>query len=232
MSIIDQLASAFDQTFNDQQLSRNERRALKSLLKDQTLDQRKKDILRSKIFDIAEKGMGNQEARFVLEWVEDASRLLDKLGEDEAESGSSVYFSPGEACKDAIISQIRSARRSLDICVFTISDNDISGAIKDRHRMGTPIRIITDNDKLYDKGSDIRDLADAGLDIRVDMTEYHMHHKFAVVDGRSVITGSYNWTRSAAKYNEENILVTQESNVVKQYDRAFKEMWKKMSRFG
>lgn len=227
MNIIDQITEAFQVAFDDKTLSRNERKALRQLLKEADLDDRKRDILRSKVFDIAEKGMGNYEARFILEWAEDASRLVDSGGEGGGNDASSVYFSPGETCRDAIITLIQSARKSLDICVFTISDNEISDAILARHKMGTPVRLITDNDKCYDAGSDIFRLSEAGIHVKVDDTTHHMHHKYAVVDREVVLTGSYNWTRSAAQYNEENLLVTREKSVISRYQEEFNRMWKK-----
>lgn len=227
MNIIEQITEAFQVAFDDKTLSRNEKRALKKLLKEADLNERKRDILRSKIFDIAEKGMGNYEARFILEWAEDASRLVENSGDGEESDGSSVYFSPGEECRDAIITLIRSARKTLDICVFTISDDEITKAIIDRHKMGTPIRVITDNDKCYDAGSDIFKLNEAGIHVRVDDDAHHMHHKFAIIDRETVLTGSYNWTRSAAKYNEENLLVTKERSVIKRFVDEYDRMWKK-----
>lgn len=229
MNIVDELTRAFQKTFDDKQLSRNERKALKSMLKEVELDQRKMDILRSKVFDIGEKGIKNMETRFVLEWVEDATRLLEhSQGSHAGPEKSSVYFSPGEECKDAILTRIGLARKQLDICVFTISDNEISDALLDRHHQRLPIRILTDNDKTYDKGSDIMRLAEAGIPVKIDRTEYHMHHKFAVIDQQTAITGSYNWTRSARVYNQENILVTAEESVVGRYNAEFKRLWEKM----
>ena len=49
-------------------------------------------------------------------------------------------------------------------------------------------------------------LEQQGLPIRVDRSDYHMHHKYAVFDGKLLLTGSYNWTRSAARNNEENFV--------------------------
>ncbi len=230
MNTLDDLVLAFQKTFDDEVFSRNERRAMRKVLGEASLKPRERDVLRSKIFDIAEKGMGAHSGRFVLEWVEDASRLLDKLGEKAEAVDNRVYFSPGNDCKDAIITQIHGARRALDICVFTISDNDISDAIIQQHRRGTPTRVITDNDKQFDKGSDVERLAEAGIDVRVDRTEYHMHHKFAVINNEVALTGSYNWTRSAAKYNEENLLLSDDPQIVRRYLKTFNEMWPKMDR--
>ena len=43
-----------------------------------------------------------------------------------------------------------------------------------------------------------RGLAELGVAVRIDRSEHHMHHKFALFDDAILATGSYNWTRSAA----------------------------------
>jgi phosphatidylserine/phosphatidylglycerophosphate/cardiolipin synthase-like enzyme len=49
-----------------------------------------------------------------------------------------------------------------------------------------------------------------------------------IVDDRALITGSYNWTRSAARYNHENILLTMENHVVGSFAREFDSLWSNM----
>ena len=56
----------------------------------------------------------------------------------------------------------------------------------------------------------------------------HMHHKFAVFDGKIVVSGSYNWTRSAAEDNEENIVVTNEQKIVQSFHEQFGRLWTQM----
>lgn len=124
-----------------------------------------------------------------------------------------------------ITSQIDSAVRQLHICVFTISDDMITERLLAAHRKGVQIKIITDNDKSLDEGSDNKELAKAGLAVRTDTTPNHMHHKFMVADQRALITGSYNWTRSAARYNHENILLTREPGPVKSFEQQFQKLW-------
>lgn len=139
-----------------------------------------------------------------------------------------AYFSPGNDCLDAIIRSLDAAVSSIDICVFTISDNRISDAIIFAHRRGIRVRIISDNDKLNDAGSDIEELANAGIPVRIDRTPNHMHHKFAVIDKKKIITGSYNWTRSAALYNHENILISLDEKYVKSFVVEFEKLWREM----
>ncbi|MGB0884601.1 MAG: phospholipase D-like domain-containing protein [Flavobacteriales bacterium] len=137
-----------------------------------------------------------------------------------------VCFSPGETCRELIISQIKQSKEQIYICVFTISDDRISDALLDVYESkSVDIKIITDDDKSYDRGSDIHFLIKKGVKIRFDEARHHMHHKFAVFDSKRVLTGSYNWTRSAAAYNQENIILNNSKGVVKAYKTEFKRLW-------
>jgi len=140
-----------------------------------------------------------------------------------------AYFSPGDACLNAILTAINGAKSSLKICVFTISDDRITRAILQAHRSGIKVKVLTDNEKLYDKGSDIRELVQAKVPVRVDNTANHMHHKFTIMDNQTVFTGSYNWTRSAALYNHENLIITNEKTIVTDFCREFDRLWAEMT---
>ena len=77
-------------------------------------------------------------------------------------------------------------------------------------------------------GSDITHLEKQGIPVKVDDTRHHMHHKFMVIDQSSVITGSYNWTRSAAEYNHENIVLLNDAGIAKSYQDEFNRLWEGM----
>ena len=68
-------------------------------------------------------------------------------------------------------------------------------------------------------------LEKAGLPVRVDRTSYHMHHKFALFDGEKLLTGSYNWTRSAAERNHENLLISDDKRLISAYTKTFDTLW-------
>lgn len=125
----------------------------------------------------------------------------------------------------AIEQAMETAVDELFICVFTISDDRLSDAILSAHRSGLSVRVISDNDKMHDRGSDVERLYQAGVDVRIDRSPEHMHHKFMVIDGRTVMTGSYNWTRSAETRNEENLVAIDDHIMASHFTTEFTRIW-------
>lgn len=225
---MDEIIAYLEQSIADEYFSKSERKSLKELIAANPIDQDQLNFLRSKVYELANEKATDANYRFILEWVKNVNSALISKPVTEK---SDAYFSPGEACRDVIIHQINNAITRMKICVFTISDDQITNAIISSHKKGKEIKIITDNDKSFDIGSDIERMAKEGIDIKMDTTPNHMHHKFMVVDDLSLITGSYNWTQSAARYNHENILLTKEAGVVKSFLNQFGQLWKEMSPF-
>ena len=56
-----------------------------------------------------------------------------------------------------------------------------------------------------------------------------MHHKFAIFDRQRLLTGSYNWTRSAADYNEENFIITEEPVLLEEFKKQFDQLWSQLN---
>lgn len=222
-----ELDRALRATLEDGQLSRAERQALGELLREQPLDASRRAQLRSRAFSLARERLnaGDVRALEALGWVEEFVKLLAHAAEPAASFDSRACFSPGDGCLLTILSELSRVRRTADICVFTITDDRIAQGIIAAHERGVGVRIITDNDKQYDGGSDVERLRRAGIALKVDETEHHMHHKFAVLDGTTLLNGSYNWTRSASAFNEENLVVTGDGKLVRIFAQQFEKMW-------
>lgn len=218
-----QLQARLATTFADRTLDVAEKQALAALA--QTLTRDDLRFLRNRAFDLARGPIaeGSADAMPSFRWLEQVIRALDTSSPDEVPSAA--WFSPGQDCRRAILDQLTRCRRTLDICLFTISDDRLADAILAVHRRGVAVRILTDNDKTADEGNDIDRLAAAGLTVRQDRSAWHMHHKFALCDAQVLLTGSFNWTRSASDHNQENILVTQETRLVEAFAREFERLW-------
>jgi len=213
------------QTLEDYRLSRGEKRALSEALGDAVNDPRRLNVVRSRVFDIARQATSDPQSAGVIDWLEEVVKLLQPQA-DNGRRACEAFFSPGEQCVRKIVNLIGCADETIEICVFTITDNRISDAILEAHNAGRNVRIVTDNDKSNDAGSDIYNLDRRGVPVRVDSSPYHMHHKFAIFDNRQVLTGSYNWTRGAANSNQENIVVSHEPQLLRGFQREFEKLWK------
>ena len=221
----EELDQALISTLDDGKLSRSERGALFEVLSELELDAGRLAQLRARAFELARERLTEPRCRQALDWLEEVNKLFVRLEAPVLTKPSRAYFSPGEACLSAVIAELGRARKTADICVFTITDDRIADAVLAAHQRGVKVRILTDNDKQYDEGSDIARLGRAGIPVKVDETEHHMHHKFALLDRSTLLNGSYNWTRSAAAHNEENVIVTSEPKLVQIFTQHFAEMW-------
>ena len=217
-------------TLDDFKLSQSESLELREILPKLAQD----DIafVRNKAFGLAREPAraGGDNAVASLLWLEKISKVIDNFRQTRSVTITEAHFSPGEDCRRQLLDLLVAARATLDISVFTISDNRLTDAIVNTHKRGVTVRIITDNDKALDQGSDIDHLLSQGLTVRMDNTANHMHHKFAIIDQSILVNGSFNWTRSATDYNQENILVTDEPKLVAAYSGEFEILWNEFSR--
>lgn len=233
-----ELERALKETLEDRKLSRSERRALGALLGeavgagDAKAAADTRAWLRSRAFALAaEAHTWDRQARAVLAWLEDVNKLLaapapaPAAGAQPTGVHSEVFFSPHDDCAGAIVRALGRTRRAADIAVFTITDNRVADAVLQAAKRGVRVRVITDDMKSGDRGSDIERLERAGVPVRMDRSQAHMHNKFAILDGRTVLTGSYNWTRSAARENQENLVVTDDPALARAYSDEFARLW-------
>lgn len=213
----------------DLQLSNNERSELREI--GQALDIEQARYIRNRAFDLVREQLNQapETIRPTLKWLEQVIKTLDVTTTPD-KINASASFSPGTSCKNKILDMLHRVRNQADICVFTIADDQISESILKTHQRGIKLRIISDNDKSVDDGSDIEYLKRSGVPIIMDNSPYHMHHKFAIFDNAYLLNGSFNWTRSASQYNYENLLITDNPALINAYGIEFNKLWQRFYR--
>lgn len=216
-----------EKVFSDKKVSRSEKEAMEKVFDSKNYSSSHVANLRSQLFDYAKTLFDSQSDRQIVECIEEINKAL--LPEVKSQPEATAYFSPGLDCLGAINSEIRKAKSSLNICVFTISDNRISEEIINAWNRGVKVRIISDDDKQYDKGSDIFSIKNKNIPLVTDSTPNHMHHKFMTADDAIVICGSYNWTRSASTRNNEDIVVLENPVIVNAFNDEFERLWEQFS---
>lgn len=227
---IDEIDAILRRSFDDRRLSRGETRALREVFADALRDSASRHHARQAAFAIFKETLRDARDGEALEWLESVVKLLDSPENERTTPRAEAFFSPGEHCVQAIIGHLARARDTIDICVFTVTDDRISDAILGAKGRGVRVRLITDDDKSLDLGSDIDRFVRGGIDVALDPDPSHMHHKFAIFDSETLLTGSYNWTRSAASENRDNVLVTNDPRLVAAFTREFEKLWAEFKR--
>lgn len=220
MQIIQQTLEA---SLEDFAISRSERKELKILLATIQGNKTEQAKVRQLAFRLATQAIEEVGELTAMDWLEGVIKLLYS---NEMKIKASAYFSPGDDCLHRIRRMISEAQQSLDICIFTLTDNRIVEKLLEAYHKGIQIRIISDDLKSEDLGSDMDRLGRCGISCRYDKTSAHMHHKFAIADGALLLTGSYNWTRSASTENNENIVVSDNGRLIHSFQDEFNRLWK------
>ena len=226
---IESLLATLSSSLEDFRLSPDEKNELTLNLAGEILCEEDVRRIRNRAFDLVRASMHDRNEFARLKWLEGVLRWLEIARPQHGALQQTAFFSPGSECLEAIQMRLRNTKSSADICVFTLSDDRISDEVVAVHRRGVRVRVITDNKKEFDRGSDVGRLREAGVPIAVDRTEAHMHHKFAIFDGTWLLSGSYNWTRSASEANEENLIQSKDMPLLAQFSRRFELLWAALS---
>jgi phosphatidylserine/phosphatidylglycerophosphate/cardiolipin synthase-like enzyme len=124
-----------------------------------------------------------------------------------ATNGISVYFSPHGGCEAAIVEQISSAQQTIDMECYSFTLQEVSHALVDAAGRGVRVRVIFDKNAAAERGSQASFLVNHNIPVYIDAQYAIAHNKVIVVDNKTVLTGSFNYTHQAENYNAENLLV-------------------------
>ncbi len=139
-----------------------------------------------------------------------------------------MYFSPSGGIRQRLVRAIQESRQSIEVATYNLTARELIEALAAARARGVRVRVLMDRQKAEEGGPGIRALRGSGVPVRsLGVPEQSlMHHKFAIFDGRLVITGSYNWTHSAEVANYENVVLLDEPAVVNRFQEEFRRLWR------
>jgi phosphatidylserine/phosphatidylglycerophosphate/cardiolipin synthase-like enzyme len=139
-----------------------------------------------------------------------------------------TYFSPDDGTAAHIISAIQSAEESIYFLAFSFTSDPIAEALLERAAAGVAVAGVFEESQYFSNtGGEFDHLSEAGMDVRLDGNDQNMHHKVFIIDGKIVVTGSYNFSRSAEERNDENTLIIYSPDVAAQYLVEFERVFEK-----
>jgi phosphatidylserine/phosphatidylglycerophosphate/cardiolipin synthase-like enzyme len=126
-----------------------------------------------------------------------------------------VYFSPHGGCTDAIIREVNKAKNTVLVQAYSFTSAPIAKALLDAHKRKVKVEVILDKSQRTQKYSSATFLFNAGIPTKIDAKHAIAHNKVMIIDGETIITGSFNFTKAAEENNAENLLVTTIRNWLK-----------------
>ncbi len=136
-----------------------------------------------------------------------------------------VYFSPDGGAANHLIYWLDRSNKSVCAMIYSFTNDDIAAAFIRAQQRGVDIKISMDQQEHTVKGSEYQTLLNNSIPIRVDERSGLMHNKVAVIDGKVVITGSYNWSNAAEERNRENLIIIQDPALAATYQNNCEAVW-------
>lgn len=137
-----------------------------------------------------------------------------------------VYFSPDDGVAARLVELVDAAESSIYFMAFSFTSDELAEALLARSAAGVVVSGVFEADQVESNtGGEYANLLQAGLDVRLDGNPKNMHHKVIILDERTVVTGSYNFSRSAETRNDENVLIIHDSAIASQYLAEFERVY-------
>jgi len=108
-----------------------------------------------------------------------------------------VHFSPHGGCTDAIIRELNKAKSPLLVQAYSFTSAPIAKALVNAHKRGVKIEVILDKSQRTQEYSSATFLYNQGIPVKIDAQHAIAHNKVMIIDGETVITGSFNFTKAA-----------------------------------
>jgi phosphatidylserine/phosphatidylglycerophosphate/cardiolipin synthase-like enzyme len=133
-----------------------------------------------------------------------ARAALRKLGRI---SSATIFFSPKGGCEAAIVKEIKAARREILVQAYSFTADPLTFGLVDAKKRGVNVDILLDKSNETERYSDLHIFLEKGLAPLIDAHHAIAHNKVMVIDRKTVITGSFNFTNQAETENAENLLI-------------------------
>ena len=132
-------------------------------------------------------------------------------------TASHVYFSPKGGCTKAIVDAIGQAKQSILVQAYSFTSYPIAQALIDAQKRGVKVEAIVDGKQIHEKKTKLGLVAKGGVITYLDKAHAIAHNKVMIIDGKTVITGSFNFTNAAEEHNAENLLILDDATLAAEY---------------
>jgi phosphatidylserine/phosphatidylglycerophosphate/cardiolipin synthase-like enzyme len=118
-----------------------------------------------------------------------------------------TYFSPKGGCEAAILKELKAARREILVQAYSFTADPLTLALVDAKKRGAHVEVILDKSNEVERYSELHVFLEHGLAPLIDAHHPIAHNKVMIIDRKTVVTGSFNFTNQAEQENAENLLI-------------------------
>ena len=127
-------------------------------------------------------------------------------------------FSPTDQVRNLLMQELSKAQTSVDVMAFSFTGAELADKLRELCRRGIRVRCLFDYGQAQNKASRDGYLRKIGAQVYYSPNRRgKMHHKVFIIDGKTVITGSYNFSKNAELRNDENILLLRSEPIARLY---------------
>jgi mitochondrial cardiolipin hydrolase len=141
-----------------------------------------------------------------------------------------VFMTREESVAARIERLIEQTTTSVEAALYRFNNPRLARILEDAARRKVEVRLLVDQGKYKDDKDTRKLLSDGSIPFRPlagrKGSGSKMHHKFLVLDGRAVVTGSYNWTLESEEENYDNLIVLRDPDLVAIYRSEFEVLWR------
>ena len=128
-----------------------------------------------------------------------------------------LCFSPDGHCSTLILDAIGAAKQSVRVQAYSFTAKPIADALVEARKRGVDVSVIVDKSQRSERFSVLDLLNESDIPLYVDYCCAIAHNKVMIIDGKKVVTGSYNFTQSAESRNAENLLIIDDAIMAQAY---------------
>jgi phosphatidylserine/phosphatidylglycerophosphate/cardiolipin synthase-like enzyme len=121
------------------------------------------------------------------------------------------------SCAQEVVDALTGARKSVLVQAYSFTSAPIAKALVDAHRRGVEVKVILDRSNRTAHYSAATFLDHAGIPVWIDAQHAIAHNKVMIIDGNTVLTGSFNFTKAAEQQNAENLVTIRDAALAEQY---------------
>jgi phosphatidylserine/phosphatidylglycerophosphate/cardiolipin synthase-like enzyme len=118
-----------------------------------------------------------------------------------------VHFSPKGGCTEVIVHELAQARKEILVLAYSFTSRPVAEALVEAKLRGVQVDVILDHSNENEKFTDLPFFLEQGIAPLIDANHAIAHNKIMLIDGRTILTGSFNFTHQAEQENAENLLV-------------------------